>query len=972
MLMELEDVAPGSGMSAQLISHSLDQGMSQSAENRNSDVDPPRPVRRARQGVAGAVRKPDSAQGDHPQAAGPSGAPRFEKPASSLDPSISDQTLALGSVIDSGGENSGRRDLADDSRGRGLLRTWYWRLALRRTRGGSSRQATRRARILAEIGTAGFASAGELVRPSLGDTWVIVREAAAKALGSLRDVDAVPELIRVVSEDESPAVRHAAALSLCQLKAPEAIPALLQFILAYPKLSLSISEGIFQMGRQGVPTLMKFLESGDPGTQGIAFDVLGRLGDIRAVRGLVKGLSNTAEGVRIAAARALGQVRDRRIEAPLKQALSTESSPLVIATLLRALGTLGCEGDPGEFQRFLTHASSDCRAAACQLLARLGDTRSGELLTTLLSDPESAVRRESALALGQLSVPQAVPALIELLTDSSDEVRGAGCRALGNLGDPRGCGPLCRALQDDYETVRMAAAAALGVLGDSQAVGPLCEAASLERLAEPQIACIRALGQLADPSSLPQLKDLLRRTTQVKTQAVVAIGQIATSEAVDVLIPLLEDPQAIIRYHATLGLGNIGDPRAIPALERRISDSETLVLRGVSRALGQFSTAQAKALKSRADSALRAAVDQQTAPVEVGSAQAPRVPAARTRTATRVGVGLALVGLIIGGGIWWGWRRPTAPQGTAQGASLAFARGDIAGLDGSADAKDLRVITSGGWLERWNPATGQRVSRKDQRIEVGSVARFSGDGSVFVTPVGRQLRILDSTTGEERTKLAVPENVRWMRLDRLGDELATWEVDRGVTIWNLRTGQPVWQIDRDPELAWSAVAVSEDFGKVALGLASGDVMILDTGSKRRPVRAKSNLPQSSLLEFSPDGKVLSVANGRGQLVWLDPSTGRILEKVESEVSGLSAIRWSRDGERLLGIGGDSLFLAERRGGAVRRAGIDSAASRLSLVFDQIWVDAGERYVAAASSHGRVVLLWSLPDLTSRTTLLAPE
>ncbi|NDG85908.1 MAG: hypothetical protein EBX52_12845 [Proteobacteria bacterium] len=40
------------------------------------------------------------------------------------------------------------------------------------------------------------------------------------------------------------------------------------------------------MGRQGVPTLMKFLESGDPGTQGISIDVLGRLGDIRAVRGL--------------------------------------------------------------------------------------------------------------------------------------------------------------------------------------------------------------------------------------------------------------------------------------------------------------------------------------------------------------------------------------------------------------------------------------------------------------------------------------------------------------------------------------------------------------------------------------------------------------------------------------------------------------------------------------------------------------
>jgi HEAT repeat protein len=968
MMLELEDVSPGSGIMAQLPSHTLDQGMSQNGEHRNSDLDHSGASRRRRQRNHRGFRQSDSAWTDNPQFMSASGSPSQATSASLVDPSTAEQSARSG--LPAG--NSVATVSGDVSRSWGLLKTWSWRLALRRTAGGSSRQAARRARILEAIATLGDAAAGSLVRPSLADTWVIVRETAAKTLGRIRDPDAIPDLIRILATDESPTVRQAAAVSLCQLRDPVAIPALLQFIQAYPKLSLSIAEGIFQMGGAGVPTLLKVLESGDPGPQAIAMDVLGRLGDLRAVRGLLKGLTNTGEGVRIAAARALGQLRDRRIEPPLRQALSSETSPAVIATLLRALGTLGCEGEPAEFQRFLTHPSADCRAAACQLLARLGDTRSSAQLIRLLSAPESAVRREAALALGHLSAPQAVPALIELLTDPSDEVRAASCRALGSLQDPRSCPPLCHALQDDYETVRIAAAAALGVLGDNRAVAPLCEAAALERLTEPQVACIRALGQLADPASLPHLKDLLKRTPQVKTQAVVAIGQIATAEAVDVLLPLLEDPQAIIRYHATLGLGNIGDPRAIPALAKRISDPESLVVRGVARALGQFSTAQAKILKGQAEAALRSAQDRPAAPVTHVAGALPRVPTGRSSVAAMVVAGLAILGLVLGSASWWGWRRATAPQGTALGTSLAFARGDIAGFDGSSDPNDLRVVTSGGWLERWNPATGQLVSRKDQRIEVGSAACFSGDGRVFVTPVGRQLRVLDSATGEERLTLTVSGNVRWMQLNRTGDELATWEADRGVTIWNLRTGQPVWQIDRDSELSWSVVAVSGDFGKVGLGLASGDVLILETGSNRRPIRAQTKLSQAALLEFSPDGKVLCVANGRGQLVWLDPSNGRVLEQADSQVAGLSAIRWSRDGERLVGIGGDAVFVAERRSGAVRRAGIEPSVSRLSLVFDQIAFDAGERHVAAASSHGRVVLVWSLPDLTPRTSLLASE
>ena len=973
---KLDEVRPGSGKLTGIANPSPDHGMSQSGASRESDSDPAieevgreQPDRRRPHGISVSPAKETGRSGAKARRhrltdPSPVGNEFSDRPLSDTvsDPELSNE--AADRIAATAAKPAERSST-------GLFRTWSWRLRLRKRWSNSSRQAARRAKVLGEIATSGGKDLGSIVRPSLADTWVVVREAAAKALGAIQDRESVSDLIDVLSTDESPAVRQAAALALCQLKDPEAISCLLVFLQTFPKLSLSISDGIIQIGRAGVPALLRALEDGEPGVKVSALELLGRLGDIRSVRSVVKGLSHSDERVRAATARCLGNLHDRRVELPLRQALARESSPTVIAGILRALGVLGCEGEPAGFYPYLQHASASCREAACQLVARLGDSRANGPLVQLLSDPEPEVRREAALALSQLAPPQAFPALVKLLGDPADEVRAAGCRALGGLHDSRALAPLCQALQDDYESVRIAAANALGLLGDSQAVALLCEAVLLERLQDPQIACIRALGQLADAGSLPALKQLLRRPTQVRTQAVVAIGQLATTEAVDVLIPLLEDPQAIIRYHAILGLGNIGDQRAIPALEKRISDPETLVLRGVVRAMGHFATAQAKILKGRAESALRAALDRPQDPAPQVSASRPKGGAQRILASPTAW--LALISLIGAGGLglWWGWGRTTVPEGTARGASLAFSRGDIAGLGASIDPNELRVATSGGWLERWNADTGQLVARAEKRIDIGATARFSADGSVLVTPLGNHLVVCDATTGEERSKVPVSQRLRWLRLDRRGEELASWEPEKGMTIWSLRSAQPVWQIDRDPDLPWSCVAVTEDFGRVAIGLTSGDVLVFDTGSTRRMTRLKSVMPQPSQLEFSPDGKILAVVNGRGQVVLMDPATNRVLESADCGVSGVAALAWTRDGNRLVGIGGDAIFQCERRDGRITRAAFAEQANRSGLVFDQLWVDPSDRHVAAASTQGRVVLLWSLPQLTPRASLQAP-
>lgn len=86
------------------------------------------------------------------------------------------------------------------------------------------------------------------------------------------------------------------------------------------------------------------------------------------------------------------------------------------------------------------------RSRAVFALRRIRDPSSRPALEAVLSgDPEWAVRREAATALGELGDAAAVPALVTALGDSDTEVRHAVAASLGHLGDPRAVEPLLAA-----------------------------------------------------------------------------------------------------------------------------------------------------------------------------------------------------------------------------------------------------------------------------------------------------------------------------------------------------------------------------------------------------------------------------------------------------------------------------------------------------------------------------------------------
>lgn len=131
------------------------------------------------------------------------------------------------------------------------------------------------------------------------------------------------------------------------------------------------------------------------------------------------------------------------------------------------------------------------------LAARLGK-RVVPVLVRALRDSESQVRRQAALALGEIKDRRAVEPLGQALQDDCTAVREAAAQALGELGDPRAVDELVRILhKDESDKIvlfhdRHGAARALANMGNPDSLSPLVEALEHPR-ASVRAAAARAL-----------------------------------------------------------------------------------------------------------------------------------------------------------------------------------------------------------------------------------------------------------------------------------------------------------------------------------------------------------------------------------------------------------------------------------------------------------------------------------------------
>jgi cyclophilin family peptidyl-prolyl cis-trans isomerase/HEAT repeat protein len=385
----------------------------------------------------------------------------------------------------------------------------------------------------------------------------ILRDAAAAALPApvaptkknvvVAPPPPTPDLLRLLSDDEARIRRRSA--------------------LAVGRIGLA----------EGVPQLVRLLQSDtDPEVRQMAAFALGLIGDTSAVAPLKLALTDPSAMIAGRAAEALGLIGDAASAPAIGQLVSANLAAVAaiaadesrqpleppveafrhgVNALVRlkayeplAAAVLGPNGEPRVQWWPVAYA-----------LARLEDKRALTTLVALTHSNSTYARAFAAKGLGALKDPSAVTALLPLVDAARSNTGPAieAIRALGRIGDPRAGPPLLAVLRAPATTPTVRAEALL------------------------------ALGGLPlDPDTEDYLVDYLADTSPVvRSAALQALAKADDDSFMTVLSGLDPDSHWSVRAQLASILASKDPARALPRLERMLTDTDQRVIPEVLGAL---------------------------------------------------------------------------------------------------------------------------------------------------------------------------------------------------------------------------------------------------------------------------------------------------------------------------------------------------------------------------------------------------
>ena len=286
------------------------------------------------------------------------------------------------------------------------------------------------------------------------------------------------------------------------------------------------------------------LQQADPSIRRQAALAAGRIGDTSAVSILVPALADSAQGVRAAAAFALGLLKDPRAIQPLLD-LVQRAPP-----------------DQQDFGIF----------EAVTAIAKIGGTRGARALQLIIDagrpgQPNQAVSR-ALLEAWRLGPDGPVLSLIRYAQDPDNLVRWNAMFSLSRSGDPRVLPSLLTALNDQDATVR--AVALRGITAHALDVARQPHA--------PVIARVRSLLTDRDPG--------------VRINALRALATFHDSTLAGAIAPLASDGAPGVAVVADTTLGVIGGAAAVVALKSHLVSANFAVRRQAAIGLAEADSAQ--------------------------------------------------------------------------------------------------------------------------------------------------------------------------------------------------------------------------------------------------------------------------------------------------------------------------------------------------------------------------------------------
>jgi len=263
-------------------------------------------------------------------------------------------------------------------------------------------------------------------------------------------------------------------------------------------------------------------------------------------------------------------------------------------SVLLVLLFAGCAGS--RMEKLLTYTLNRF-ALEQELLDAIEAEKAVDVARQLLRDGRKEILITGCLAAKRLKDPSLIPELIRLLDHRDFYVSIRAAHALTKIGKSsiKAVMEECKRLLDKQkrtDTEDWALYHCFSIFRNLKAKEtiPLCIHALKEKSKKVRYAALGTIMDTEAKETLPQILSILRNEKdyallRLRCTQILAKWQVATTEAVEVLIDALDDEAEEVRWGAAMAFKRIKTPKAIPALIEAVTDTSQKVCLEVIRAL---------------------------------------------------------------------------------------------------------------------------------------------------------------------------------------------------------------------------------------------------------------------------------------------------------------------------------------------------------------------------------------------------